>query len=158
MALLCCANQQGRQAEIPARRAKRPIEPVREAAVLVRRHGRVLLVRWPEGGRWAGLWDFPRFAIRAEKPALLRRELVENVRTLAGVVVVPGEPLKTLTHGVTRFRITLTCYEAAFLSDDETVAGRLETRWLRPTELDGYPLNSTGRKLAKWIGRKEDRV
>ncbi len=91
-------------------------------------------------------------------PPLLRRELVENVRTLAGVVVVPGEPLKTLTHGVTRFRITLTCYEAAFLSDDETVAGRLETRWLRPAELDGYPLNSTGRKLAKWIGRKEDRV
>jgi A/G-specific adenine glycosylase len=125
---------------------------VREAAVLVRRHGRVLLVRWPEGGRWAGLWDFPRFPVHAKSPAALRRELVENVRTLAGVVVSPGKHMTTLTHGVTRFRITLDCYEAAFLSNDETVADRLTTRWLRPADLDRYPLNSTGRKLAMLIG------
>jgi A/G-specific adenine glycosylase len=156
VALLCRANQQGRQAEIPPRQAKRPIEPVHEAAVLVRRNGRVLLVRWPEGGRWAGLWDFPRFAVHAESPAALRRELVENVRTLAGVVVSPGEHVATLTHGVTRFRITLDCYDAAFLSNDETAADRLETRWLRPADLNRYPLNSTGRNLVNWIGRKND--
>ena len=124
--------------------------------MLVRRNGRVLLVRWPEGGRWAGLWDFPRFPVHAESPATSRHELAENVRTLAGALVSPGQHITTLTHGVTRFRITLDCYEAAFLADDETVADRLETRWLRPADLNRYPLNSTGRKLAKWISRKND--
>ena len=68
LAVLCRANQQGRQQEIPPPKIKRPVEAVREAAVLVRRRGRVLLLRWPEGRRWAGLWDFPRFPTAAESP------------------------------------------------------------------------------------------
>ena len=71
LAVLCRANQQGRQQEIPPPKTKRPVEAVREAAVLVRRRGRVLLLRWPEGRRWAGLWDFPRFPIDAEQPAAI---------------------------------------------------------------------------------------
>jgi A/G-specific adenine glycosylase len=150
-ALLCQANRQGRQGEIPRPKPKRQIEPVREAAVLVRRGGRVLLLRWPEGRRWAGLWDFPRFPVHAQQPSALGRELVENVRDLTGFVVAPGRHVKTLTHGVTRFRITLACYEATLVSRDKTAPRRLETRWLRPAELDEYPLSSTGRKLAVLI-------
>jgi A/G-specific adenine glycosylase len=148
---LCPTNQQGRQNEIPRPKARRDIEPVSEAAVLVRRAGRVLLVRWPEGRRWAGLWDFPRFAVHGEKPADRHRELVENVLAMTGVTIAPGRHIKTLTHGVTRFRITLECHEAAFLSQHKTSPAHLETRWLRPSELDAYPLSSTGRKLAKMV-------
>ena len=82
-------------------------------------------------------------------PAALRRELVENVRQLTGLIVSPGEHLKTLTHGVTRFRITLECYQAEYVSRVEATDELLETRWVRPNDLDGYPLSSTGRKLAK---------
>jgi A/G-specific adenine glycosylase len=203
VASLCQANLQGLQREIPLKKAKPRPEAVREAAVLVRRRGRVLLLRWPEGRRWAGLWDFPRFALhqataggrapragvagpvvgtrrvpstgRAPRagvavelppqptppqptppqrhiPAALRRELVENVRQLTGLIVAPGEHLKTLTHGVTRFRITLECYRAEYVSSARDVQSPLETRWLRPSELQGYPLSSTGRRLARLVG------
>ena len=148
VAVLCRANQQGRQAEIPRPKAKRAIEAVRQAAVLVRRRGRVLLLRWPEGRRFARLWDFPRFPIDSDRPADVRRELAENVLALTGVVIAPDRQVKTLTHGVTRFRITLECYEAEFLSNGKNVETVLETRWLRPAELEKYPLSSTGRKLA----------
>jgi A/G-specific adenine glycosylase len=174
VAMLCRVNQQGRQLEIPRPKAKRKIEAVRQAAVLVRRRGRVLLLRWPEGQRFAGLWDFPRFAIVSNRPAELHRELAENVVALTGVTVAPGRRVKTLTHGVTRFRITLECYEAEFLGmssgagipvcpDSNVSEGRqeclphwgkycrLETRWLRPAELEAYPLSSTGRKLAALV-------
>ena len=107
VAMLCRANQQGRQLEIPPPKAKRSIEAVRQAVVLVRRRGRVLLLRWPEGQRFAGLWDFPRFPIVSERSAELRREMAENILALTGVVAAPGRHFKTLTHGVTRFRITL---------------------------------------------------
>ena len=152
VAVRCRANQQGRQQEIPPPKAKRPVEAVREAAVLVRRRGRVLLVRWPEGRRWAGLWDFPRFPLAAASPTAIGRELAENVLALTGVTVASGRHITTLTHGVTRFRITLDCYEAKYVSGGKKTATPLETRWLRPSELGDYPLSSTGRKLANLIG------
>jgi A/G-specific adenine glycosylase len=148
VASLCRANQEGRQLEIPRPKPKRSIEAVRQAAVLVRRRGRVLLLRWPEGQRFAGLWDFPRFPITCKRPAELHRELAENVLALTGVMIAPDRRIKTLTHGVTRFRITLDCYEAEYLGTDNKTC-KLETRWLRPSELDAYPLSSTGRKLAQ---------
>jgi A/G-specific adenine glycosylase len=149
VAMLCRANQQGRQLEIPPPKAKRRMESVRQAAVLVRRRGRVLLLRRPDGGRWAGLWDFPRFPIQSKTPAANRRELVENVLSLTGVTIALGQHVTTLKHGVTRFRITLECYEAEFVSCDKGRPTQPERRWLRPAELANYPLSSTGRKLAR---------
>jgi A/G-specific adenine glycosylase len=151
VASLCRANQQGRQQEIPRPKTKRQIEAVREAAVVVRRNGRVLLLRWPEGRRWAGLWDFPRFPLDAEHPAATGHELVNNVRELTGVTIAPGRHVKTLTHGVTRFRITLECHEAEYVSHNKKTAAGMETRWIRPAELEDYPLSSTGRQLARLV-------
>ncbi len=151
VAALCRASQQGRQSQIPRPTAKPVTEAVRQAAVIVRRRGRVLLLRWPEAGRFARLWDFPRFPIHSSPPLDIRRELAENVLALTGVVIAPGRQIKTLTHGVTRFRITLECYEAEFLSNGKLAATKLETRWLRPAELEKCPLSSTGRKLARLL-------
>jgi A/G-specific adenine glycosylase len=144
---LCHVQLRGLQNEIPRAKPRVQFEEVAEAAVLVRRRGRVLLIQWPEGRRWAGLWDFPRFAVAGGDPADIRRELIENVRRLTGVTISPGEHRKTIRHGVTRFRITLACYDAAYASHDTTEA-ELVPRWFRPTELDHLPLSSTGRKLA----------
>ena len=149
VALLCQARQLGRQEDIPRPKSKQATEAVREAAVLIHKNGRVLLVRWPEGRRWAGLWDFPRFPVQSEEPAALRRELIENIRAMTGVMISPGPHLHQIVHGVTRFRITLDCYGAEFLSHNGKTSEQLTTRWLRPTQLDGYPLSSTGRRLAK---------
>lgn len=126
--------------------------------MVVHRRGRVLLLRRPEGGRWAGLWDFPRFPVSHDATAggrtlaALRRELVENVQRLTGAVVSPGEHIKTLSHGVTRFRITLDCYRAEYISSAGDTDSPLETRWVRPGELENYPLSSTGRRLARLVG------
>ena len=65
VASLCRAHELGIEAQVPALKPKPPAIARREAAVVVRRGGRVLLVRCPEGQRWAGLWDFPRFAVQS---------------------------------------------------------------------------------------------
>jgi len=153
LAMLCRANQQGRQLEIPLPKGKRTFESVREAAVVVRRNGRVLLLRWPEGRRWAGLWDFPRFSVSAGPGPVDPRELVENVQALTGATVLPGSRITTFTHGVTRFRITLECFEAEFVSQKKTRT-QLETRWASPSQFEEFPLNSTGRKLAKILQKQ----
>ena len=66
-----------------------------------------------------------------------------------------GKHRKTLKHGVTRFRITLDCYDARFVSGPDGKTGLVETRWLRPDELDEYPLSTTGRKLCRFAWSSE---
>ncbi|MGO9107747.1 MAG: A/G-specific adenine glycosylase [Thermoguttaceae bacterium] len=148
---LCRAQQRGLQNEIPRPKPRPQVEEVSEAAVLVNRRGRVLVIQWPEGRRWAGLWDFPRFAVQEKTEAEIHRELVDNVLRLTGVTISPGEHRKTLRHGVTRFRITLDCYAAEYVSHNGGGEENLAQRWVRPNELEHYPLSSTGRKLAALV-------
>jgi A/G-specific adenine glycosylase len=153
VAMLCVARAAGLQAAIPPPKPKRPAEARREAAVLVRRGGRVLVVQRPEGQRWAGLWDFPRFQIHTEDPAAIERELAEGVERLTGVAIRLGGHRTTLRHGVTRFRITLACYDARYVSGPPAKRSSTTMRWVRPRELEAYPLSTTGRKLARLLVR-----
>jgi A/G-specific adenine glycosylase len=147
----CAAFASGLQREIPKLAKPQAATAVREAAVVVRRNGAVLLRQCAEGERWAGLWDFPRFALEAEGPLFVRDELIAKVRAQTGVAVQPAGLLKTLKHGVTRFRITLDCYEA------HPAGGRVRStvarpvRWTHRGELPELPLSVTGRKIARLI-------
>jgi A/G-specific adenine glycosylase len=148
-AVLCRARLEGLEAEIPRSKPKQPFEQVREAAVLLKHRGRVLLVRCGDEGRWAGLWDFPRFRLQHTEPDAVRRELVEQMARLCGMLVRPAERIKTIKHAVTRFRITLDCYRADYVGRAQRLPAAPELKWLRPNELDVYPLSTTGRKLAR---------
>jgi len=158
--VLCRAGHENLVAEIPWPKVKPAVQQVREAALLVRHAGRVLLLQRPEGARWAGLWDFPRFPVHSPTPAEQRRELSHALRAATGVDVCIGELLVTLRHSVTRFRITLDCYQAtrhvSVVDAHPAGGGSLAMRWLRPAELAAYPLSTTGRKLAQrlWDGSK----
>jgi A/G-specific adenine glycosylase len=150
---LCQAQQAGVQEATGRLAVKPPSTAVREAAVVVRRAQRVLLVERGEGGRWAGLWDFPRFPL-AGKPANLADEARQALDDRFGLEVAPLEPLVTLKHSVTRFRITLHCYEARHLGGKPAGEGIAASRWVRPAELADFPLSVTGRKLARLLIEK----
>ena len=155
VAALCEARMTGREESLPRPKPRTKFEDVTEAAVVVLRRGRVLLRQCGDDERWAGLWDFPRFAVTADTGIPLRRELVRRVTDLTGVQIEPGERITILRHGVTRFRITLHCYEARYLDDAQSHArnGQVQ-RWVRIAELGDYPLNTTGRKLSHLVARK----
>ena len=149
VAMLCLANARNLQANIPRVKEKPPAEARHEAAVIVGRKRRVLLLEIPAGQRWAGLWDFPRFAVQAENGPALLRELTEALRRQTGIEVRIGRRLAQLTHSVTRFRITLDCYEAEYVRRFSDVP--ISLHWLRPEELEQYPLCTSGRKLSRMV-------
>ncbi|NOZ40251.1 MAG: A/G-specific adenine glycosylase [Planctomycetes bacterium] len=151
VASLCVANETGAQESIPLSTKKVNFTDVNEAAVVVYKKGKVLLRQCGENERWAGLWDFPRFALDSEGPLFVHDELVAKVQEQTGVTIKPGGLLKTIKHGVTRYRITLDCYEANYTSGKlkRTVGKTL--RWCAMKELRDLPLSSTGRKIAKFI-------
>jgi A/G-specific adenine glycosylase len=148
---LCRARQQQRVDQIPCA-AKRPAyEKITEVAVVVRQRGRVLLRHCQPGERWAGLWDFPRFAAAAAglDDVALARQVPPKLHELAGLEVAPAIRLATLKHGVTRFRITLHCYETRCTSPAAKIPGGSSLRWAPLNKLHDYPLSVTGRKLAR---------
>lgn len=151
VAPLCAAREADLVERIPRSNRKTKFVDVTEAAVVVRKNGQILLRQCPEGQRWAGLWDFPRFEIESEEPALVHDELVAKVEQQTGVCVEPGAVLKTIKHGVTRYRITLDCYDARYRSGRLLRDNGGKLRWTRLAALGAYPLSTTGRKLADFI-------
>ncbi|MEX2185480.1 MAG: A/G-specific adenine glycosylase [Pirellulales bacterium] len=160
---LCPTFATGLQAEIPAPKTKPRIESVRQAAVVVRRADRrVLLVQHGEGQRWAGLWDFPRITLGDEQGDSLRRRIADAIRDEFAITVQLGEHLATLRHSVTRFRITLECYAAEHATNgggkgtnglgDELAAPRA-TKWCSPAGITRLPLNTTGRKISRLLSK-----
>lgn len=150
LASLCPTCLGGWQDKIP-RRARRPIvENIREAVVVVWRAKRVLLVRKKDGERWAGLWDFPRFRMQATDPAALENDAVHELRAMTGILVRPRRLVAVWKHGVTKYRITLSCHEADYVRgprhlNDEMLA------WVSLGELERYPLPRTGRRLCRLL-------
>jgi A/G-specific adenine glycosylase len=146
---LCPTFRLGLQDEIPLPKRKTRYEDRHEAAVIVRRGDRVVLRRCGPDERWAGLWDFPRFPVTARRGESLSQQLELALKQLTGLKVEAGRKLATIKHGVTRFRITLDCYEA------DWTGGRLgrthDVRWVEIAALEDYPLSVTGRQLSRLI-------
>ncbi|MCE9605823.1 MAG: A/G-specific adenine glycosylase [Planctomycetia bacterium] len=155
---LCAARKLGLEREIPQPKAKKEIEAVREAAVLVRQRNKVLLVERAAGERWGGLWDFPRYSVVAEQPENIRVGLQAEMLATLGIEVAVGERLHTLKHGVTRFRITLEAYAGEYVRGKLKPEGFAAARWVKPSELAEYPLNVTARKLTKLLDVKQQRL
>jgi A/G-specific adenine glycosylase len=145
---LCPTHAQGLQAKIPWIKPKRAVEAVEEVAIAVRRRGRVLLVLRGGEGRWAGLWDFPRFALDGESSS---REMLSRLTELTGIRARPVKRLATIKHGVTRFRITLDCQLVEYIGGKASGSAGVEMRWLKPSEMSDYPLSVTGRKLSRLV-------
>jgi A/G-specific adenine glycosylase len=159
VATLCAAKKLGLQGEIPKPKAKKVFEEVREAAVLIRRKGDVLLIERAAGERWGGLWDFPRFAVDAEQADNVAAALRAEIKRTLGIDVALGERLQTLKHGVTRFKITLEAFDAAYkVGKLKPAAPFAAARWVSPKDLAQYPLNTTGRKLTKLLEVKQSRL
>lgn len=146
VALLCPTRAQGLQEVIPAPSRKKEYVDCRQAALIIRRQGRVLLRQCGDAERWAGMWDFPRFDLRQGPLESQYDEVRRQTEVLTGVAVRMQEHFITLRHTVTRFRITL---EAIFAIPLQSPPRRSDLVWSRPADLGQLPLSVTGRKLAK---------
>ena len=145
VAAICPTRAAGLQDSIPQAKKKMVYEELAETAIVVHRKKKVLLRRCAEGERWAGLWDFPRFQSAGKNNSTE----AESVKQLTGIEVEITDDLAVLKHGVTKYRITLSCRNGTYVS------GRLrkdaELRWVAPDRLADFPLSVTGRKIAKML-------
>lgn len=144
----CAARRLGRQSEIPGKVSKTVYEDRDEFAFVIGDALSGFLMRkLPEGGRWAGLWDFPRpteseVANLDQAQAWLEEELGRRLKL--------GTRLTTIRHGVTKYRIRLNVHLAR-----PTGKNRLQPSkpWqtVSLAEMKQLPLSVTGRRIAKLL-------
>lgn len=153
LAARCHACLTGRQEQIPARPTRLATVAVREAAVVVRAAGEaatpLLLVQRPASGRWAHLWEFPHGPLGDDEPA--EAGAARLARELTGLEVRVGPEIVTLQHGVTRFAITVVCFEADHLSGVFRSAFYTAASWVEPAMLANYPVSAPQRRLAQLL-------
>ena len=146
VAVHCIARRKGLVDQIPPPAAPPRIEEVSEAAVVLRRGTKALLVQRPDGGRWSGMWEFPHGVVqRGENTEQAARRLVAE---LTGLPLTLAAELPTIRHGVTRFRITMRCFEGLCGNGRFASSFYVKGRWVPPAKLVDYPVSRPQRQLA----------
>jgi A/G-specific adenine glycosylase len=135
------------QAEIPKPPKPKDFEHVHEVAWVIWDNDKVLVRECLPGERWEGLWDFPRFAIEAEEHFDEGRHAKLQARF--GLLVQAATLRMRIKHGVTKYKITLDCFDVQWKEGPQAVIGNF--RWLRFDQLHEVPLHSTARRIAKSI-------
>ena len=140
---------------IPKPKKKTKYEDLFEVSVVLRDpQTKTILIRQCEAGeRWEGLWDFPRFECSVKKPAHPTSneisKIKDEIKKLTNYGATQLTWLTQLKHGVTKYRITLNCFEANVSQRVQAKLANLQ--WVHPADLDSIPLSVAGRKLAKAI-------
>ncbi len=141
----CVARQLGKQEEIPARTPAPDITRVHEVALVIWRGPTVLLAQRPEKGRWAGLWEFPHTPLVESESH--EEGAARLLRDLTGLQAHLGPELLTIRHGITRYHITLTCFESVWHAGEFQSDLYVQGRWLTLADLAAYPVSSPQRRL-----------
>jgi A/G-specific adenine glycosylase len=145
----CESKKRGIQDRVPLRLKPVRIPHVDVAAAVIRRSGRVLLARRPEGKLLGGLWEFPGGKVERGETltACLRRELREEL----GVDVRVRDELVAVKHAFSHFRITLHVFSCDRLRGRLRPIDAAEVRWVRITRLHSYPMGRADRLAAERI-------
>jgi A/G-specific adenine glycosylase len=145
----CEAALQGIQERLPLPSYAGQAEEVHEVAAVVRRGNTVLVAQRPDRGRWASLWEFPHDALHDQETH--ETAAARMLGQLTGLTTQLGPELTTLTHGVTHYRITLVCLQAAYRTGRFHSEHYQQGRWLQPAQLTQLPFSAPQRRLAQLL-------
>jgi A/G-specific adenine glycosylase len=154
---LCQARELGLQDQLPVATPRPRPAAVTEAAAVVIRAGRVLIVQRGCGGLWEQFWEFPTVHVAGVDPAgrpsvSAGLDMAEGIKLLTGVPVLVGPAVRTIRYSVTNHRVTLIVHVAS--APDATPKpgpGLVDARWVERRELGEYTFSSAGRRLLAWI-------
>jgi A/G-specific adenine glycosylase len=142
---LCQARLLGLERSLPIKPAKKLLPHFDVAAAVIHHNGRVLIAQRPPDGMLGGLWEFPGGKQEAGEtlPECLQREIREEL----GLEIAVDEPIVTIKHGYTHFKITLHAFACRLVTGQPQALGVADWRWVTLDELDAFPFPRTDQKI-----------
>ncbi len=144
----CAARRQGRQADFPGRKPRRPLPERRVQMLLVRDpEGRVLLERRPAEGVWGGLWSLPELPADADPLAWCRGQGYHPIGT--------ARALPSRRHTFSHFHLEILPREIRLEKAGCGVADGDRLRWYHSRELAALGLAAPVARLLREIEQPE---
>jgi A/G-specific adenine glycosylase len=137
---ICEARKNGTQELRPVMKPKKAVPHYVHAAAVILQRGRVLLSQRLPEGLLGGMWEFPNGRVNAD-PA---KELTKILYAATKLRVKKGEALGVIQHAYTHFKVTV----HAFLCEPVSIPKSKNLKWVKITELDGYPMGKVDRQIA----------
>ena len=138
----CVAYREDRILELPHAVRRNRATPRRFVAFVADKRGRLLVRQRPAGVVNAHLWEFPNLELSPANSDLeraARRVLKVRPRRL--------EPLCTVKHSITRYRITLEAYRV--VNDHRAKISAGKGRWLDRKQLGRLAFTSAHRRILR---------
>jgi len=140
VAAACVARREGLATILP-RIAPRPKTTARRFVALVaERNGRFLVRQRPVGVVNAHLWEFPN----VETPVVSAGP-GRAARAIFGTAMARCEPLCTIKHSITRYRMTLEAFRIAAPGTE------VEGRWVKLRDLEKLAFTSAHKKILQQL-------
>jgi A/G-specific adenine glycosylase len=136
---LCVAFRQNRMEELPNLGKRQNATALRFAAFVVDQNGRFLVRQRPGGVLNAHLWEFPNVEIfnGNSNPGMAAKDVL-------GILPSAIEPLCTVKHSITRYRITLEAFRASLGGTGTCEIGM----WKTPGQIRQLAFTAAHKKLA----------
>ena len=121
-------------------------------AFVIERNGKFLVQRRPTGIVNAHLWEFPNFEINGGK-----KDAKEIFDSAFDFKAPEFQPLCTIKHSITRYRITLEAFHVNLGGRSSTTpklnsksGGAPSEKWLAPSKFDSLAFTAAHKKLASF--------
>jgi A/G-specific adenine glycosylase len=143
----CLARIRGLQNDIPPvpKRAALPHRDV--TAGIIRKNGRVLVVRRPDKGLLGGLWKFPGGT--RQDGLSLQQGLRQSILGELGIEVAVGRQLLSVDHGFTHFLVTLHAFSCRHLKGRPKALDCDGWSWLPVDRLKNLAFSKADRVLIR---------
>jgi A/G-specific adenine glycosylase len=152
LASCCRARAEGMTNRIPLPAKRTTVQSVVMVVAAVRQGGKLLFVRRPSSGLWAGLWELPSEAMAAgEEETIARGRLRQRLPGGTRLsTIVSGRVVRQLTHRTITFHI----YEGT-LSAAATNAGfdGQPSRWVGPDQRRSLGMSRACQAILRTLDR-----
>jgi A/G-specific adenine glycosylase len=143
----CEALRTGRVETLPNLGKRVASTPRRFVAFVVEHRGRYLARQRPAGVVNGHLWEFPNVEVEANGAEGISQHRLTSAATELGFQSQRLQPLCTIKHTITRYRITLEAYRGEMKKGVGKSVSK--GRWLTPSELKKLAFTSAHRKILK---------
>jgi A/G-specific adenine glycosylase len=141
---LCVAFKEERVDKLPNLLKREAATARRFFAFVIEHDGKFLVRQRPAGIVNAHLWEFPNFETNGEK-----KDAKEIFDSAFNFKAAKFQPLCTIKHSITRYRMTLEAFHVRLKNSPKKIAGV----WLSPGEFDSLAFSSAHKKLASFAAK-----
>lgn len=142
---LCEGRLRGIAEKLPLKPVKKRLPHYDVAAAVIYEGDQILIAQRPLEGMLGGLWEFPGGKQEAGESLseCLRREIKEEL----GLDIVVGQPIISVKHSYTHFKITLHAFYCRLSKGAPQALGVADWRWVSLEEMSAFPFPRTDLKI-----------